>query len=122
MYDIFKFSAQKVIDQKYFGKLNGQLNYANYIFKEKECTKENQFKGAGIYGVFLDEELIYVGKFQGQKKDWTRGNVVKSRWTKHVGTLTMLDKNVSFKPTIYILSLFWCRPKSEALSTFAFKP
>lgn len=101
LFKIKKFKAQSIIDQKNYGQLNGHLSYAKYKFKEKIGTKEKKFNGAGVYGVFLDDQLIYIGKFQGQKDDWNSGNVVKTRWVKHIGTFTMLDKKVSFNPTIY---------------------
>ena len=101
LFKIKKFKAQSIIDQKNLGHLNGHLSYAKYKFKEKINTKEKKFNGAGVYGIFLDDKLIYIGKFQGQKDDWNSGNVVKTRWVKHIGTFTMLDKKVSFNPTIY---------------------
>ena len=101
LFKIKKFKAQSIIDQKNLGQLTGHLSYAKYKFKEKINTKEKKFNGAGVYGIFLDDQLIYIGKFQGQKDDWNSGNVVKTRWVKHIGTFTMLDKTVSFNPTIY---------------------
>lgn len=91
-----KFSAPQIISHKSVPALRGHLEFANGIFTHSNVLDKKNFIGGGIYGVMLDDRLIYVGKFQGKKKNWRDGNVVSSRWIKHIGTFTMLDRRLSF--------------------------
>lgn len=93
---IQEFNAKEIIEYKKTSPLQGHLNFAEGLFKPKSGLDNNKFIGGGIYGIMLDNKLIYVGKFQGKKSNWQDGNIIVSRWIKHLGTFTMLDRRISF--------------------------
>ena len=51
--------------------------------------------GPGIYAVCYDQQLIYIGKYLGQKKNPFAGNIARLRWVQHLGSMTMRDRRVS---------------------------
>jgi len=93
---IQKYSANEVINVGTAPPLLGHLPFANKVFKPSKIHPKSNFKGAGLYAVFFDNQLIYVGKFLGTKRNWDAGNVIASRWVKHIGTFSMLDRKLSF--------------------------
>ncbi len=40
--------------------------------------------------------MIYIGKFQGKKYDFSSGNIIEARWVKHISSMTFLGHNLSF--------------------------
>lgn len=82
-----KFHADEIISVERKVPLQNALPFADTIFKRK--AKHPGFGGAGLYAAYFDDQLIYIGKFMGRKDNWTGGNVVEARWSKHIGTFTM---------------------------------
>ncbi len=52
--------------------------------------------GPGIYLLFYEGRLIYIGKFLGVRNAPFSGDVTSQRWWAHIGTITMRGHRVSF--------------------------
>jgi hypothetical protein len=55
---------------------------------------KNNIRGYGIYGITFNHKkfgecLIYLGKYQGTKDNPHGGSIAKTRWQKHLYTITM---------------------------------
>jgi len=74
--------------------LIGMLPFSRYVLKPK--VKSHDFGGGGLYACFFRDRLIYVGKYLGTKKDFRAGNIISMRWVKHIGSFTMMARNLSF--------------------------
>jgi hypothetical protein len=67
----------------------------------KARSKNHRLGGFGIYGITFspalkNEYLIYLGKFQGSVKHGRfGGNIISTRWQKHLYTITMRGHNVA---------------------------
>jgi hypothetical protein len=86
--------ADEIISVERKVPLQTAMPFADTIFKRK--TKHSSFGGAGLYAAYFDDQLIYIGKFMGRKGNWSGGNVVEARWTKHIGTFTMRARDIGF--------------------------
>jgi hypothetical protein len=75
--------------------------WANQTFK-KNIT---EIPGPGIYAVFYQENLIYIGKFLGTKVSPFNGDIVGTRWDKHIGSFTMRGYQVSVRNRTLIRTL-----------------
>lgn len=75
--------------------LIGMLPFSSYVLKHKK-NNSHEFGGAGLYACFFRNRLIYVGKYLGTKKDFRAGNIISLRWVKHIGTFTMMARNLTF--------------------------
>ena len=67
------------------------VGFLDMNIRSKPRPADNeQFIGAGLYGVGFDDQLIYVGEFLGKSKARMafEGNVAKMRWWAHLGSLT----------------------------------
>lgn len=76
--------------------------FANMRFGVKPGMSEaikSKLVGPGIYALFFDGELIYIGKYLGQKNAPFAGNVANLRWVKHLGGMTLRERRVSFSMT-----------------------
>jgi hypothetical protein len=88
------YSASEVISLDQRAPLQGALPIADMVFRHS--VKQKDFGGAGLYAVFFDSRLLYIGKFLGRRSDFLSGNVVEARWTKHLGTFTMRARDIGF--------------------------
>ncbi|UEM18461.1 hypothetical protein JL100_015170 [Skermanella mucosa] len=70
------------------------------VIRFKHLDDTASFAGPGIYALFFDEGLIYIGKYRGRKNNPFSGDVSRFRWDKHLGTFTMRGRNVSLPPTV----------------------
>lgn len=95
MVKVKSFNAFDIIDVVERENLPGMPGWMNLQFKVKPGLAKDDFKGAGIYAIFYKGELIYIGKFLGKKKAPFEGNVIDTRWTKHIGTLTLRSRTLS---------------------------
>lgn len=106
---ISHFSLEQVIEFSESKPIPGNPSWMNLRFKRRAGLDNSQFTGLGIYAGFFDNQLIYIGKFLGQKSNPFAGNVIDARWTKHVGSLTLRGRNLSYSTRaldeIYQLSL-----------------
>jgi hypothetical protein len=94
--------------------LNGMPMFTNLRFK----TSPNligTFNGLGLYGILFDDHLIYIGKFLGQKKNPYGGDIRQARWSKHIGSLTLRARNLSFSKRAIsdIATLGSCTPQAD---------
>jgi len=103
------FTFDQIIDFRESPSIPGNPEWMNIRFKRRLKLDNSQFTGLGVYAGFFDNQLIYIGKFLGQKTNPFAGNVIDARWTKHVGTLTLRGRNLSYSTRaldeIYQLSL-----------------
>ena len=53
-------------------------------------------RGSGLYAIHFQDYLLYVGQFRGTKRTPFGGDVCEARWAKHLGTLTLRDRRLSF--------------------------
>lgn len=65
------------------------------VHLEPTFRVKEEFSGPGIYAVCYDKQLIYIGKYLGQKKNAFAGNIARLRWVQHLGSMTMRDRRVS---------------------------
>lgn len=69
-----------------------------------DSSVKEKLIGPGIYAICYDQQLVYIGKYLGQKKNPFAGNVVRLRWLQHLGSMTMRDRRVSLsKRSINVL-------------------
>lgn len=68
---------------------------AKPIIQRVGATPED-FAGAGLYGICIDDQLIYIGSFLGNKLTSVNfsGDVVTSRWWTHIGAITVRGHRV----------------------------
>lgn len=88
--------CDNIIQGEVRNPLNGMLPFSRYVLKPK-TSQSLDFGGAGLYACFFRDRLVYVGKYQGLKNDFHSGNIISMRWIKHIGTFTMMARNVSFR-------------------------
>lgn len=62
---------------------------------EPSSRVKEKLVGPGIYAVCYDQQLIYIGKYLGQKNYTFAGNIARLRWVQHLGSMTMRDRRVS---------------------------
>ena len=68
------------------------------VDRREEWRGEHQaFQGPGLYGVFFDDELFYIGLYAG-KKDRPFGGSVFERWHKHIAYQIARSPHLSFTP------------------------
>ena len=69
---------------------NDPLNILNTEFLLTSHT--DSFDGPGLYFMYYEKELVYIGYFFGSKKE----DVRKERWTKELETISMRGQRVGF--------------------------
>jgi len=89
------YNAADIINVEERGPLSGGLPFCRYFFSSK-ISKNVNFGGAGLYACFYRGKLVYIGKYQGTKDDFSAGDIVKMRWSKHIGTFTMQARSLGF--------------------------
>lgn len=89
------YNAADIINVEEKGSLSGGLPFCRYFFSAKMSNNVN-FGGAGLYACFYRGQLVYIGKYQGTKNNFSAGDIVKMRWTKHIGTFTMQARSLGF--------------------------
>ncbi|WP_157668296.1 hypothetical protein [Croceicoccus marinus] len=60
---------------------------------------QKQFNGPGLYGVFLDKRLFYIGLYAGKEKEPFAGSVLE-RWRKHITYHILRSPEIRFAPSI----------------------
>ncbi|MCK0165635.1 hypothetical protein [Marinobacter sp. S6332] len=88
------YKAIDIVELLERGPLIGHLPISR--FSVKPIKNSVEIGGGGIYGILIDDKLKYIGKYQGKKHNWKKGSVLSDRWIKHIGTLTLLDRTLSF--------------------------
>lgn len=71
------------------------LPFCRYSFLSN-APKSLNLGGGGLYACFYRNNLIYIGKYLGRKNSFNSGDIVTSRWLKHLGTFTMQSRNLGF--------------------------
>ncbi len=89
------FIADDLFNIGHVQSIPGMPTWANLRFTKKKIKPLN-FSGSGIYAVFFDKYLIYVGKFLGKKNNPFGGDIRDARWDKHLGSMTLRSRNTSF--------------------------
>jgi hypothetical protein len=94
-----KFVPDDFCVQSVVGVLPGHIASANCRFRQipklPVGTKE-RLRGPGVYSIFYEGSLIYIGKYQGERHNPFTGNVVRLRWLNHIGSMTMRDQRQSY--------------------------
>src|SRR4051795_3692227 len=66
------------------------------------CEGESpEFAGPGLYALFLNKSLFYIGLNAGQKRNPLGGSVL-NRWGKHIVGQTLRSRYLCFKPGPFI--------------------
>jgi L-rhamnose mutarotase len=76
------------------------LRFRHKPMRERLCDAAN-FSGAGIYGIILQERLVYIGSYLGDSGKGVAafgGDVVSDRWWTHVAGISCRGHRVSFAP------------------------
>jgi hypothetical protein len=100
MLQVQNYSWQNLFDLVEKAPWPGNPTPFNSVIRLKSVDDAPTFAGPGIYALFFDEGLIYIGKYRGKKNNPFSGDVTRFRWDKHLGTLTMRGRNVSLPPTV----------------------
>lgn len=93
---MIKYSANSlfefvIINEAKINNANRKIKYPfNLEFKIK-TSKENSFKGPGVYAITYKKVVIYIGSYSSIKPD-----IVNERWKKHLMTLTNRGYRVGF--------------------------
>lgn len=95
MIEHFEFSAAELFSIEPAHAVPGNPAWANLRFRLTLRDKA-ALAGAGIYAAFFDDQLIYIGKYLGKKQAPFQGNIALARWDKHIGTLTLRGRALSF--------------------------
>ena len=90
------YNATDIFSVVQLNPLNGNPDWANLKIESTGRLAPLDVRGPGIYGIFFRERLIYIGKFLGTQADICGGNVCSIRWAKHIGTLSLRDRRISF--------------------------
>ena len=67
---------------------------------------QTSFTGCGLYGVCFRGRLVYVGSYCGKKPKGVKrgayfaGDIVKSRWWQHFGSLTVRSHKLHVAPSV----------------------
>jgi hypothetical protein len=73
----------------------GNPAWANLCFRQRKIDPEN-LRGPGVYGIFFNNQLVYLGKFLGHLASPFSQNIGRARWDKHLGTMTLRGRQVSW--------------------------
>ena len=89
----------------------------------RELSSDTRYKlaGPGIYAICYKQELIYLGKYLGQRKNPFAGNVARLRWVQHLGSMTMRDRRVSLSKSSldFLLSREFSHSNHELIQSLA---
>jgi len=96
-----KLRGNEFCDFKVMDPLSDMPPIANFEFKTKKDFEP--ITGSGIYSIYYDSMLLYVGEYNGKKnkeglKDPFSG-CVSDRWHKHIALLTGRSRDMFFKKT-----------------------
>jgi hypothetical protein len=83
-------------------KIKSLIKGVEFLDQEIKAQKnrDENLAGAGVYGLFYQDQLIYVGKFKnGNKGTPFAGNVAKAQWWTHIASMTMRGRKVSVSTT-----------------------
>jgi hypothetical protein len=89
------FIADDLFKISYVKPIHGMPLWANLMFS-KTNNNRAEFSGPGIYAILFRDQLIYVGKFLGKKTNPWSGDIRDTRWDKHLGSMTLRSRNISF--------------------------
>ena len=87
--------AKDAIKYELSDGIDGYFEHQTYQLKSNKNVNFD-VSGAGLYGILYKDKIIYVGKFQGTKYDFSAGNIIEARWVKHISSMTFLGHNLSF--------------------------
>ncbi|QDL55342.1 hypothetical protein [Rhodoferax aquaticus] len=80
--------------------IKGNPAWANLRIESNGCLPKDETRGAGLYAIHYKDHLLYVGQFRGTNVNSTDGDVCATRWAKHLGTLTLRDRRISFNGSV----------------------
>lgn len=85
----------------------GKPSWANLVFNVKKDHGFNK-NGIGLYSIFYKGKIIYLGKYLGDNRDPSKGDVLAVRWKKHLQTLSFRGRNVSLskRPLLDLLNTY----------------
>jgi hypothetical protein len=94
----------KFSTKRYFGDTLFEFTKCNPLYgapdwmdlRFRPIITGSEFTGMGIYACCYEGKLIYLGKYLGKKTDSFQGDVISFRWVKHISTLTLRGRNLSF--------------------------
>lgn len=87
------YCGSALVDLNQVFPITGNIDSLNLLFK----PRTQKISEPGIYAIFFDDLLLYIGKYQGTSKDPFGGCVNRNRWCKHLATITLRGKKVSCK-------------------------
>jgi hypothetical protein len=80
---------------------NGNPPWLDVIFSGRSSPRAGispaALGGAGLYAIFFDALLVYIGVFVGPASNPQGGSVLRTRWIPHIGTMTMRGQRVSLR-------------------------
>lgn len=88
---IHQFNGADLFSIRTRAPIPGSLPQANLEFTNKRLV----LPGAGIYAILWDGHLLYLGSFRGTALALHQGNVVRARWSAHLGSLTGRGRRIS---------------------------
>lgn len=93
---VYSDTFDNLFDFRSGSPIPGNPSWMNVNFKAKPVNNESLFIGPGIYAGFFDNQLIYIGKYLGRKANPFSGNILDARWVKHLGSMTLRGRQLSF--------------------------
>jgi len=80
-------------------RILGNPEWADLRIESSRILAAEKIRGAGLYAIHFNGQLIYIGQFRGTRTNSFGGDVCATRWAKHLGAFTSRDRRISFSPT-----------------------
>lgn len=92
------YKAEDIFTVRACGHIDGNPECANLRIESNKRLAQERVSGAGLYAIHFQDRLLYIGQFRGTGVNPFGGDVCSTRWSKHIGTLTLRDRRISFGP------------------------
>jgi hypothetical protein len=79
-------------------RILGNPEWADLRIESSRILAADKIRGAGLYAIHFNGQLIYIGQFRGTRTNAFGGDVCATRWAKHLGAFTSRDRRISFSP------------------------
>ena len=93
----YKLTGNKFCDFEKIDAIPGMPSISNFKFGTKR--KVDPITGSGIYSIYYDSILLYVGEYNGETKKGVKdpfSGSVTDRWYKHIALLTGRSNRIFF--------------------------
>jgi hypothetical protein len=67
------------------------ISFLDMRIRSHRKRPKKQLTGPGIYMLFYEGQLIYIGKYRGRAGDPFSGDIAHQRWWAHIGELSRCE-------------------------------